>query len=91
MKMPLTPVAAGLIFFILSCSSSQITSRWAEKGLKAKKYNKILVLGIMNNNETSLRGKIEKHIVGDLKDIDMIKRNVLIKPDESPLFDSPSK
>jgi hypothetical protein len=69
MKKLLTPVAAGFIFFILSCSSSQITSRWTEKNLQPKKYNKILVLGIMNSNETALREKMEKHIVGDLKDL----------------------
>jgi hypothetical protein len=69
MKKLLLPVAAGFIFFILSCSGSQITSRWIEKNLQAKKYNKILVLGIMNDNERSLREKMEKHIAGDLKDL----------------------
>ena len=69
MKKLLLPVAAGSIFFILACSGSHITPRWAEKNLEPKKYNKILVLGIMNHREWSLRGKIEKHIVGDLEDI----------------------
>jgi len=61
-------VAAGFIFLLLSCSGSRITSRWASENVQPKKYNKILVLGLMNH-ETSLREKVEKHIVGDLKDL----------------------
>jgi hypothetical protein len=67
MKKLTLPVAAGFIFLITSCSTSQINSRWASKDLEPKKYEKILVLGIMNSNDKTLKEKIEKHIAGDLK------------------------
>jgi len=66
MKKIFTPVAAGIIFLFISCST-KINSRWQTKTSAPQKYNKILVLGIMNNKETGPRENLEKHIVGDLK------------------------
>ena len=61
-------VATGFVFLLVSCSTL-ISSRWKSKSAKAEKYNKILVIGIVSNADSALRGKMEKHLVGDLKDI----------------------
>jgi len=66
MKNIFTSVAAGIIFLMISCTT-KINSRWQSKTATPQKYNKILVLGIMNNQEKGLRENLEKHIAGDLK------------------------
>ena len=46
-----------------------INSRWKNKIAKPAKYNKILVVSIVNTSDSTLREKMERHIVGDLNDI----------------------
>jgi len=55
-----------LLVFILGCSSSQITHSWKSETLPVKKYDKIMVVGIIADNDRVLREKMENHLVGDL-------------------------
>ena len=50
-------------------STSIITNSWKADNVAAKKYNKILVLGIIRDSDRGLREKMENHFVGDLKDL----------------------
>jgi hypothetical protein len=59
-------VAAGILFLFISCST-RINSRWQNKEATPQKYNKILVLAIVNHNEDMLRKNLEEHLAGDLK------------------------
>ena len=54
---------------LLSCQTSKITATWTEKNVSPKKYNKILVLGVLKDNDRELQSKMEKHLVGDLNDL----------------------
>jgi len=56
-----------LFFIIAGCTSSRITTSWKAENLVPKQYNKILVLGLINEPDRSIREKMEEHILGDLK------------------------
>jgi hypothetical protein len=56
------------LFLLMSCgSTSHITSSWKAPGAQAKKYKKIVVLGMIQEADRTIREKMEQHIVGDLK------------------------
>ena len=60
----------GFIFLIIvaSCTpTSKITSSWKAESVQPKYYNKILVLGLMNVPDRTIREKMEEHLAGDLK------------------------
>ncbi len=57
-----------LISFLLSCNSSKITTSWKDEKAVARKFNKIMVIGIIREADRSIQEKMENHIVGDLKD-----------------------
>jgi hypothetical protein len=54
------------IFILTGCSSTRITHSWKAASFPAKKYNKILVVGLVPGDERNLRGKMENHFTGDL-------------------------
>ncbi len=56
-----------LLLAVAGCSSSKISTSWKAENATAKKYNKILVLGLINEPDRTIREKMEEHIVGDLK------------------------
>jgi hypothetical protein len=58
-----------ILLVIAGCSSSKITSSWKAENLVPKQYNKILVLGLVNEPDRTIREKMEEHIVGDLKNL----------------------
>ena len=60
-------LAAALLLMLSACSSSRITSSWSAAGSTGKKYNKILVLGLIPDQDRSIRGFMEQHFVDDLK------------------------
>ena len=63
---------AFLIFCIAvlsSCQTSKITNTWTEANLSPKKYTKILVLGVLKDNDGELQSKMEKHLASDLNDL----------------------
>lgn len=54
---------------LFSCQSSKITHTWKAEGVSPKKYQKILVLGVLKDNDRELQSKMENHLAGDLKDL----------------------
>ena len=54
---------------LCSCQTSKITATWTDKNVSPKKYNKILVLGVLKDNDSVLQSKMEKHLAGDLNDL----------------------
>lgn len=62
--------AVIFLFLVISCSTgSHITSSWKAPNVQPKKYNKILVLGLIREADRSIREKMEEHVVGDLKEM----------------------
>ncbi len=63
------------IFFIpvlallISCQPSKITQSWAAKDARPTKYKKILVLGVLTDNDIELQTKIETHLADDLREM----------------------
>lgn len=51
-----------------SCTSTYITSRWKSPDAALRKYNKIMVVGIIREADRTLREKMEDHLVNDLKE-----------------------
>lgn len=48
-------------------SSSRITSSWKAENVQPREYKKVLVLGLMNVPDRTMREKMEMHLVGELK------------------------
>lgn len=61
--------AAVLLLLFTSCSSSRITSSWSAAGSAPKKYNKVMVLGLIRDQDRSICQFMENHLVGDLKEL----------------------
>lgn len=55
-------------FILMACSTSHVTSTWKAKNAEPKKYNKILVVGLIRESDRSLREQMEEHLVNDLKE-----------------------
>lgn len=55
-----------IIIVLNGCRSSYITGSWKTEQPVPALYNKVLVLGLMGDEDSSLRGKMEDHMVGDL-------------------------
>jgi len=66
MKKMLWVLGTAILF---SCQTSKITATWTDKNVSPKKYNKILVVGVLKDNDHELQSKIEKHLAGDLNDL----------------------
>lgn len=61
---------AGIFLLLFSgCSSSRITSSWSAADASPKKYNKVMVLGLIRDQDRSICEYMEKHFVDDLKDL----------------------
>lgn len=56
-----------LLLIITACTTSRITSTWKAENTVAKKYNKILVLGLIREADRSIQENMENHFVGDLQ------------------------
>ena len=56
-------------FVLINCTTSRITSTWKADNIQAKKYNKILVLGLIREADRSIREKMEEHLVGDMRNM----------------------
>jgi hypothetical protein len=54
---------------LFSCQTSKITHTWVDKNVSPKKYNKILVLAVLNDNDRELQSKMEKHLAGEINDL----------------------
>lgn len=58
---------AVLVFAAVACSTTRITSSWNAKDAMPQVYKKILVLGLIKENDLELRKNMEQHLVDDLK------------------------
>lgn len=56
-----------VVFLIIGCSSSKITTSWKEKNTLPIYFDKIMVIGVMRDNDRAMQENMEEHIVGDLK------------------------
>ena len=78
-----------IIIMLVGCQSSKITHTWKDKDITPRKYNKILVLGVLNEDDHELQSKMERHIAGDLNELgysafaasDVYPANTFIKGD----------
>lgn len=58
-----------IIALLFSCQPSKITQSWTAKDIVPKKYNNILVLGVLTDNDNEFQVKMEDHVAGDLKEL----------------------
>lgn len=58
-----------LTLLIAGCSTSRVTTSWKADGVTPKKYNKILVLGLIGDPDRTIREQMEQHLAGDLKEL----------------------
>jgi hypothetical protein len=55
-------------FLVMSgCTSSKITTSWKAENKPFEKFNKVMVLGLIRENDRALQEKMENHLVGDLQ------------------------
>jgi len=66
MKKMLWVLCSAVLF---SCQTSNITATWTDKNISPKKYSKILVIGVLKDDDRDLQSKMEKHLAGDLNDL----------------------
>ena len=58
-----------MLAFLFSCQPTKITQTWTAKNVKPKLYNKVLVLGVLTDNDIELQTLMENHIADDLKEL----------------------
>lgn len=58
-----------LLLLLTGCTSSYITSSWKAPDKLPRKYNKILVLGLIGDPDRSIRESMEQNTVNNLKDL----------------------
>ncbi|NOT91226.1 hypothetical protein [Ferruginibacter sp.] len=61
--------ATMVLFLLMGCSSSKITSSWTAGNTTAKKFNKIMVVALIKESNRTIREKMEQHMIQDLKDL----------------------
>ena len=54
-------------FILTGCSASRITSVWKNENVSPQKYDPIMVVGIMKDEDSSLCRKMEQYFADDLK------------------------
>jgi hypothetical protein len=62
-------VAITVLLIMAGCNSSKITTTWKAENTIPLKYNKVLVLGLIKENDRSIQEKMENHFVGDLQEL----------------------
>jgi hypothetical protein len=58
-----------LLALVISCQPSKITRSWTANDVTPKKYNRILVLGVLTDSDNELQVKMENHLADDLKEL----------------------
>jgi hypothetical protein len=57
------------ILFSLACNSSKITSSWKAPNIVAQKFNKIMVLALVQESDRRVPEKMEEHLMNDLLEL----------------------
>jgi hypothetical protein len=58
-----------VLLIMAGCNTSKITTSWKADNAATQKYNKVLVLGLIKENDRSIQEKMENHFVGDLQEL----------------------
>ena len=59
-----------IVFIAISgCNTSKITTTWKAPYMPQTEYRKILVFGLIHDQDRSVREKMENHFVGDLREL----------------------
>ncbi len=58
-----------MLLLIAGCSTTKITTVWKADNTNPKRYNKILVLALVNDKDRQIQERMEQHFVGDLTDM----------------------
>lgn len=58
-----------ILMLLSSCQPSKIIHLWTAENNAPKKYNKILVLGVLPEADAELQQKMENHLVDDLRQL----------------------
>lgn len=59
-------IIPALLLFLISCNSTKITSSWKADDAQKNNYNKIIVFGIFNQKDRSIRDNVETQLVSQL-------------------------
>lgn len=65
----LSKLLLAVVMILISCNSSRITSSWKAPDVQQKTFKKVLVLGLLREQDRALKEKMEEHVVGDLKNL----------------------
>lgn len=55
-----------MLMLLTACSSSRITHSWKAENISSKKFNKIMVVAMIKDNDIAKREMMENHLIGDL-------------------------
>jgi hypothetical protein len=66
-----------LLLVLTGCSSSKITHSWKSSNAEIKSNQKILVLGLIHDNDRNMQEKMEQHLVTDLFELGYIASSAL--------------
>ena len=69
MKNSLIFVFLITVLLVFACKTSQITSTWKKSDASSLSFHKIMIFGIINDKNRTIREQMEEHLVGDLKDL----------------------
>lgn len=59
-------IKAGILLFLLSCSTSKIVHSWQPANPKTNKFNTIMVLALIKDNDRFTQERMEHHLAEDL-------------------------
>ena len=57
------------LLFLTSCTATKITSTWSAPDAGARDYKKIMVVSVIQNEDSAMRKNMEQQMVADLKAI----------------------
>jgi hypothetical protein len=59
----------GAMVLSLACSTSRLTTSWKAENFEPRKYNKVMILGLIREADRSIQENMENHFVGDLREL----------------------
>ena len=59
----------AFILIFAGCTTSKITSSWKSEDALSQHYKKILVLGLIRENDRTMQENMENHLAGDLHNL----------------------
>jgi hypothetical protein len=59
----------GAVLLFLACSTSRLTTSWKAENFVPRKYNKVMILGLIREADRSIQENMENHFVGDLREL----------------------